>query len=131
MKPFVITPQNKPHAIAHIERLDPTKQWEMIIRERKSTRSLEQNRWIRGFAADLGDYLGYSPDECYEMLMFKFCPHFIVDPQTQKEIRTAGHFSKKQDGTPRNTAEAAEVQDAVQRWAAELGFVWEQAACQS
>lgn len=124
-RPFVITPQNKPHAIAQIERLDPTKHWDMIIREHKSKRSLEQNSWMRGFAKDFGEYLGYSPDECYEMLMYKFCPHFITDPEAHKEIRTAGHFSKKQNGSPRTTAEAAEIQDAVQRWAAQLGFLWE------
>jgi hypothetical protein len=61
----------------------------------------------------------------YALLMYKFCPEYIKDPSSGEEIRKPGHFSKKQDGTPRNTKEAAEVQDAVQRWAEELGFVWE------
>ena len=91
-RPFVITPQNKPHAIAHIERLDPTKQWEMIIRERKSKRSLEQNKWMRGFAKDAGEYFGYDADRFYEMLMFKFCPEYIVNLDTGEEVMKPVHF---------------------------------------
>jgi hypothetical protein len=128
MKPFVITPQNKPYAIELINKLDPTKQWQMSITEKKSKRSLEQNKWMRGFAKDAGDYFGYDADRFYEMLMFKFCPEYIVNLDTGEEVRKPGHFSKKQDGTPRTTGEAAEIQDAVQRWAAEFGFVWEEVA---
>ena len=129
MKPFHLTPSNRAYLIDKINKLDPTKVWEVVIRERKSKRSLEQNRWMRGFATDLGEYLGYTPDACYEVLMFKFCPEFITDPETGAEIRIPGHFGKKQDGTPRNTKEAAEIQEAVQTWAAsELGFYWEEAA---
>lgn len=128
MKPFAITPANRQYLIAKIEALDPTKNWEAIIRERKTQRSLDQNRWMRGLAADFGAYLGYSPDDCYDLFMFKFCPEFVIDPQTGAEIRKPGHFSKKQDGTPRSTKEAADVQEAVQKWAAELGFVWTEAA---
>jgi hypothetical protein len=128
MTPFIITANNRQQAIERITHLDPTQQWEMKISQRKSKRSLEQNSWMRGFASDLGKHLGYSPDDMYALLMYKFCPEYIKDPVTKEEIRKPGHFSKKQDGTPRNTKEAADVQDAVQRWAEELGFVWENAA---
>jgi hypothetical protein len=125
MTPFIITANNRQQAIEQIKRLDLTQQWEMCISPRKSKRSLEQNSWMRGFASDLGKHLGYSPDDMYDLLMYKFCPEYIRDPVTKEDIRKPGHFSKKQDGTPRNTKEAADVQDAVQRWAEELGFVWE------
>ena len=115
IKNFHITNQNLQFLVQKLERLDPTKGWVANVTEKKSRRSNEQNKWMRGFAADFGAHLGYSPDEAYELLMYKFCPEFITDPETGEEIRKTGHFSKKQDGTPRNTAEAAEVQDAVQR----------------
>jgi hypothetical protein len=128
IKNFHITAQNLPFLVQKLERLSPDKRWVCNVTEKKSKRSNEQNKWLRGFAADFGAYLGYEPDQAYELLMFKFCPEFIVDPETGEETRLPGHFSKKQDGTPRNTQEAAEIQDAVQRWAASLGFVWQEAA---
>lgn len=125
---FQITPANRPNLWRQVEALDPTRQWVCNITEKKSRRSNEQNKWMRGFAKAFGEHIGYTPDECYEMLMFKFCPHFITDYETGNEIRTAGHFSKLQDGTPRSTKDAADIQDAVQRWAGDLGFVWDEAA---
>lgn len=110
---------NLDNLTAWLRRLDPTKVWEVSVREWKSKRSLEQNRWIRGFATDLGAFLGYEPDEMYDVLMYKFNPNFVTDKDTGDQIRLAGHFSKL------DTAKAAEVQDAVQRWAADMGFYWE------
>jgi hypothetical protein len=126
--PLTISPHNRESAKSQIDKLDPTRLWVMTITEKKSKRSLEQNSWMRGFAKDCGAHFGYDPDTFYDMLMLKFCPEYIVDLDTGEEIKKPGHFSKKQDGTPRSTAEAAEIQDAVQRWAAEYGFVWEEAA---
>jgi hypothetical protein len=125
-KPFALTKQNLPYLLPKLEQAAEEGGMEVIIRERKSKRSNDQNRWMRGFAADFGKHFGYDPDSAYELLMFKFCPEFIVDPETNEELRMAGHFSKKQDGSSRSTKEAAEIQDAVQVWAANLGFVWEE-----
>lgn len=123
---YTLSASNEAALIDKIKRLDKSATlYTVNIRPKKSKRSLEQNSWMRGFAADFGEYLGYTPDEAYELIMYKFCPEFIVDPETGEEIRKPGHFSKKQDCTPRDTKEAAEIQDAVQRWAAQLGFVWE------
>jgi hypothetical protein len=128
IKNYHITPQNLSFLVQKMERLDPHKRWVCNVTEKKSRRSNEQNKWMRGFAADFGAHFGYSPDESYELLMYKFCPEFITDPETQEEIRKPGHFSKKQDGTPRDTKEAAEIQEAVLMWAASLGFVWDMEA---
>jgi hypothetical protein len=128
IKNFHVTPHNRLFLYQKIERLDPTKDWVANFEVKKSKRSIPQNKWMRGFAADFGAHLGYSTDEAYELLMYKFCPEFIVDPETGEEIRKPGHFSKKQDGTPRDTKEAAEIQEAVLMWAASLGFVWDMEA---
>jgi hypothetical protein len=125
IKNFHITPANRENLFAKISALDPHKSWICNITEKKSKRSNDQNRWMRGFAADFGAHIGYTPDEAYTLLMFKFCPEFVTDPETGAEIRMPGHFSTKQDKTPRNTAEAAEIQEAVTIWAAQMGFLWE------
>jgi hypothetical protein len=123
-----ITPDNRGMLGARINSLDPTRQWVCNITEKKSRRSNEQNKWMRGFAKAYGEELGYSQDDMYDILMYKFCPEFVTDPETKAEIRKPGHFSKLQDGTPRCTKDAADIQDAVQRWAGDLGFVWDEAA---
>lgn len=124
IKNFHITPSNRDNLFAKIIALDPHKQWVCNITEKKSKRSNDQNRWMRGFAKDFGAHFGYTPDEAYAMLMYKFCPEFVTDQDTKVEIRLPGHFSRKQDGTPRNTEEAAKIQEAVTIWAAQQGFVW-------
>jgi hypothetical protein len=124
IRSFHVTNQNREFLFKKIENLDPTKQWICNITEKKTKRSNQQNKWMRGFADAFGDHFGYTRDEAYDMLMFKFCPEFVTDPETGAEIRMPGHFSTKQDGTPRNTKEAADIQEAVLRWSAGLGFLW-------
>jgi hypothetical protein len=123
-----ITPDNRGLLGAKLNSLDPTRQWVCNVTEKKSRRTNEQNKWMRGFAKAYGEELGYSQDDMYDILMYKFCPEFVTDPETKVEIRKPGHFSKLQDGTPRSTKDAADIQDAVQRWAGDLGFVWDDAA---
>lgn len=124
IKNYRMSASNRQFLIQKISQLDPMRIWVVNAVEAKSKRSNEQNRWIRGFAADFGKYLGYTPDEMYSLLMFKFCPEFICDPTTGTDTRMPGHFSKLQDGSPRTTADAALIQEAIERWAAELGFIW-------
>ena len=124
MTTFIISAHNRDNAKAQIDKLDPTRLWVMQIDERKSKLTNEQIRWTRGFATDFGKHFGYDPDFAYDMLMLKCNPVFFIDPQTGEETRMPGHLTKKQDGTPRNTAETAEIQDYIQRYASEVGFVW-------
>jgi hypothetical protein len=86
IKNYHITPQNLSFLVQKMERLDPHKRWVCNVTEKKSRRSNEQNKWMRGFAADFGAHLGYSPDEAYELLMYKFCPEFITDPERRHEL---------------------------------------------
>jgi hypothetical protein len=124
IKNFHITPANRENLFTKIGALDPHKSWICNITEKKTKRSNKQNKWMRGFADAFGDHFGYTRDEAYDMLMYKFCPEFVTDPETGAEIRMPGHFSTKQDGTPRNTKEAADIQEAVTIWGSQMGFVW-------
>lgn len=125
IKNFHLSATNRQSLYAKIGQLDPMRIWLVNVTEAKSKRSIEQNKWIRGFAADFGKHFGYRPDEAYQLLMFKFCPEFFIDPETGNEVRMPGHFSKKQDQSPRTTKEAAEIQEYIIEWACSLGFIWE------
>jgi catalase len=125
IKNFHLSATNRQSLYAKIGQLDPMRIWLVNVTEAKKKRSIPQNRWMRGFAKDFGAYLGYTEDQMYDLIMYKFCPEFIRDPETGAEVRMPGHFSKKQDGTDRDTKDAAQIQELVLQWAAELGFIWD------
>lgn len=117
---YTINASNRKSLCEKINALDPLPLWQCTIRLKKSKRSLEQNRWARGFATAFGKHIGYEADDAYALLMYKCNPVFIVDPVTGGEIRVAGHFSSL------DTKQAADVQDVMQRFCAELGFYWDE-----
>lgn len=116
---FILYASNYPSLFKQIQALPPTVKHVVTVKEYKSQRSLEQNRWVRGFARDLGNHLGYEEREMYDILMYEHNPVYIFRKDTGEVIRLAGHFSDLK------TDEAAEVQDKIQRWAANMGFFWE------
>lgn len=110
---------NKEQLFAKINQLDPTRKWSVSVIEWKHKRSLQQNKWIRAYAADFGKHFGYDADFAYDLLMYKFNPVFKTDLDGN-EIRVGGHFSKL------NTKEAAEVQEAILIYSHEHGFFWDE-----
>jgi len=123
---YDLTANNRAGLNDKLDRLDLTATiWHVSVKPKKSKRSLQQNKWARKFATEFGKRFGYDHDDAYDLLMFKCNPVFITDPETGNEIRLAGHFSQKQDGTPRNTAEAAEVQEVMLRFGDSLGFYFD------
>ena len=88
---------------------------EVIIRKRKSQRSIQQNRFYFGCVVKLiGEYCGYDTDDMHEALAMKFlriddCPITGV-PRRKRTPKT-------------NTAEFAAYVDQCIRFGAELGVV--------
>lgn len=120
MLEYDLTPYNIDNFFSKVKTLDLTRIWHVSIREKKSKRSLAQNKWARKYAAEFGKRIGYDPDEAYDLLMYKCNPVFKTDPQTGNEIRLAGHFSSL------NTKEAADVQELIVRFGIAMGFYWEE-----
>jgi hypothetical protein len=116
---YTINATNRDSFFEQVKKLDPTVLWQAKIVERKSQRSLQQNKWARKFAAEFGKHIGYEPDEAYDILMYKCNPVFKIDPVTKKEIRLAGHLSKC------DTKEGAEVQERMIRFGESVGFYWD------
>ena len=110
---------NKDALFQKIKDLDSKVLWDIKIDKHKEKRSLEQNDWARKFARSCGEYMGYTPDEMYELLMYKCNPKFITDVESGEEIRSAGHFSDL------STKDAAMVQDRMINWGLEMGFYFE------
>jgi hypothetical protein len=119
MLDWTISADNRDGLFEKIRQLNPLVLWTCTIREKKSKRTLQQNKWARKFASEFGKHIGYEPDEAYDLLMYKCNPVFKTDPTTGNEIRLAGHFSKL------DTADAANVQEVMIRFCAGLGFYFD------
>jgi hypothetical protein len=109
-------PRNVAYFNERINNLPPIERYEITVKVFKTQRSLLQNRWARKFAAEFGKMIGYTPDEAYDLLMYKCNPVYKANPLTGEVIRLSGHFSKL------NTKEAAEVQELMIAFGNECGF---------
>ncbi|MEN6423332.1 MAG: hypothetical protein ABFD76_15440 [Smithella sp.] len=80
---------------------------ELTIRERKSQRSLNQNRYYFGVVLDiLSNHTGYESDEMHEILKFKFLKTVKADMEYIKST------------TKLNTVEFEEYLTKIKQWAA-------------
>jgi hypothetical protein len=120
MKPFVLTTSNRQHLIDKLNRLDPTVIWEVTVRERKSKRTLEQNKRLWDLYGAIGEYIGEDKDKVHELMGYKFLRYQDeIAGQTVELIKSTTKLSTK---------EMTEYQEAIERWAASIGFLWEEAA---
>lgn len=107
---------NYEYLLKRINTLDPETKWQVNIVEYKSRRSLEQNSRLWKLYNDLGQYIGHSPDEVHQLCGFKFLRYqTVVNGETIEAINST---------TKLNTQEMTDYQDAIVRWASEIGFVW-------
>jgi hypothetical protein len=117
---FHLTPQNRPYLYAKLEALDPHRQWVVTVRERKSKRTIDQNRRLWDLYGAIGAYIGEDKDKVHELMGYKFLRYQdTVAGESVELIKST---------TKLTTAEMAEYQDAIERWAAGIGFYWEAAA---
>lgn len=115
--PFTLTPYNQSNLLDRITKLDPTRVWEVIIREKKSKRSLEQNSRLWDLYRAIGDYIGEDADQIHRLMGYKFLRYQTIINGEQVECITST--------TKLNTKAMAEYQENIERWAASIGFVWE------
>lgn len=92
--------------------------WHVSVRPKKSKRSNEQNSRYWKLATDFGKHLGYTPDEMHDICRFKFLRNAIqIEGERLPLLKTT---------TKLTTAEMADYQDMIERWAAGLGFVFDE-----
>lgn len=116
IKNFHLSATNRQSLYAKIGQLDPMRIWLVNVTEAKSKRSIEQNSRLWGLYKALGDHLGHTADEVHMLMGYKFLRELkTINGETVEIIKST---------TKLNTKDMAEYQEAIERWAAELGFIW-------
>jgi hypothetical protein len=107
-------PRNVEFMQDRFNKLDPTVRWSVNVEPFKSTRSKEQNSRLWKLYTELGKYIGESPDAIHELMGYKFLRELkTINGQVVEIIKST---------TKLNTKQMGEYQDAIERWAAEIGF---------
>lgn len=103
--------------IERLNRLDPTQMWKVTVSKWKSRRSLEQNSRYWKLITELANYTGEDKDRMHDLMGYKFLREVVtVKGEEIWRIKST---------TELNTAQMAEYQDSIERWAHEIGFYFE------
>ena len=114
---YVVTKSNYENLFDRIKRLDPTRKYVVSAREWKSRRSLEQNARYWKLITELANYTGDDKDRMHDLMGWKFLREVVtVKGEEIWRIKST---------TELNTAQMAEYQDSIERWAHEIGFYFE------
>jgi hypothetical protein len=115
MNRFTLTATNRTSLFETLSYLDPTRLWDIEWREKKSKRTIDQNSRLWAIYKQIGEHIGLDSDEVHQLCGYKFLRY-------QKEVngKTEEFITST---TKLNTAQMADYQEAISRWASELG-VW-------
>ena len=94
--------------------LDPTKFYDVSIREHKDSRSIQQNKRYWALITEISSYLGYTTDEVHCMLAYKFLSY--------KEEMLGDEVVIVPSTTKLKIKEFNEYYDKVEQFAYGLGF---------
>jgi hypothetical protein len=118
-KPFNITKGNLPVLVMTLNDLleiYPEKNWQILIKERNSDRSVEQNARLWELYSSVGNYLGYTAEEMHDLMGYKF---LLIEKNIGREKVT-----KVQSTTKLSVKDMGEYQEKIQAWASNLGWSW-------
>lgn len=117
IKPFNLVKSNLPVLIARLNDLldsDDPDNWQVLIKKRPDSRSVEQNARLWMLYTSIGDYLGYTAEEVHQLMGYKF---LLIEKYVGKEkitlIRSTTKLSVK---------EMSEYQDKICAWASHFGW---------
>jgi hypothetical protein len=114
---YTINATNRDSFFEQVKKLDPTVLWQAKIVEKKSNRSIDQNARYWKLITEFGEHCGYEKDEMHQLMGFKFLSY-------EKEVNgRVRHFIKST--AKLNTKEMVELQDKIERLAAQQGFIFE------
>ena len=116
-KPFNITKSNLPVLFQKLNDLVEVKgNWQVLIKERNSDRSVEQNARLWELYSSVGNYLGYTAEEMHDLMGYKF---LLIEKNIGREKVT-----KVQSTTKLSVKDMGEYQEKIQAWASNLGWSW-------
>ena len=120
IKPFNLVKSNLPVLIARLNDLldsDDPDNWQVIIKKRADSRSVEQNARLWSLYTSIGNYLGYSAEEIHQLMGFKF---LLIEKYVGKDKITLVRSTTKL-----NVKEMAEYQEKIEAWASNMGWSYE------
>lgn len=117
VKPFNITKSNLPVLVARLNDLveDESTNYQVLIKIRDSSRSIEQNAKLWELYTSISNYLGYhSAQEIHELLGFKFLlEHKFIGKEEITRIKSTTKLSVK---------EMSDYIQKIEAWASNLGW---------
>jgi len=118
--PFNISHTNLPVLVAKLQDLitqDPDKNWQVLIKERESARSVEQNKRLWELYTSIGNYLGYSSEDIHDLMGYRF---LLIEKYVGRD-----KITKVRSTTKLSVKEMAEYQEKIEAFAANMGWLWE------
>ena len=94
--------------------LDPTKFYDVSIREHKDSRSIQQNKLYWSLITELSSFLGYNTEEMHAMMAYKYLSY--------KQELLGDEVVIVPSTTKLNIKDFAEYYDKVCQFAYTLGF---------
>lgn len=91
--------------------------WQVLIKERNTDRSVEQNARLWELYTSVGNYLGYSAEDMHDLMGYKF---LLIEKWVGRDKVT-----KVQSTTKLSIKDMAEYQEKIEAWASHLGWSWE------
>lgn len=120
IKPFNLTQSNLPVLIAKLQDLltyEPDKNWQVIIKERADSRSVEQNSRLWNLYTSIGNYLGYTAEEIHQLLGYKF---LLEEKWIGKD-----KITRVKSTTKLSVKDMNDYQMKIEAWASNMGWSWE------
>jgi hypothetical protein len=115
VKPFNITKSNLPVLVARLNDLvEQEGNWQVVIKEKESDRSLEQNARLWELYTSVGNYLGYTAQDIHDLMGFKF---LLIEKNVGRE-----KITKVQSTTKLSVKDMAAYQKKIEAWASNLGW---------
>lgn len=115
VKPFNITKSNLPVLVARLNDLvEQEGNWQVVIKEKESDRSLEQNARLWELYTSVGNYLGYTSQDVHDLMGYKF---LLIEKNVGRE-----KITKVQSTTKLSIKDMAAYQEKIEAWASNLGW---------
>lgn len=116
-KPFNISKSNLPVLFQKLNDLvEEEGNWQVLIKERNSDRSIEQNARLWELYTSVGNYLGYTAEEVHELMGYKF---LLIEKYVGRD-----KITRIQSTTKLSVKDMQAYQEKIEAWASNLGWSW-------
>lgn len=116
-QPFNLSKSNLPVLIEKLKGLIASGgNWQVLIKERSNSRSIEQNARLWELYSSIGEFLGYTASDMHDLMGYKFL-------LTEKIVRRE-KITKIRSTTKLTVAEMADYQLKIEAWASHYGWSW-------